>query len=247
VHAIVIDYAGTHHKTFKPISPEMIDLWLTDQQNEDLPRGLDREQPLPMLILEARDFNRDLAESRQLNLDVLEPELVRVIDDFHWLVVKAVQFYGLAAQGLGDPVRHREIGLSCAVEAAQQCAKVFKHLGPDWMVRSANGRRRGCAQSPDGGDGDARGDRLKSIVSRWASGSWRRTQSGPQRARCSDPPKPTVRWTLAPAVGRSSQAGSVWRSGTWDRSYALDARHAAAPRERAVAFWRAKTSAASRS
>ena len=136
VHAIVIDYAGTHHKTFKPIprdALEMIDFWLAEQQNEDLPRRLDNEQPLPMLILEARDFNRDLAESRQLNLDVLEPELVRVIDDFHWLVAKAVQFYGFAAQGLGDPVKHREIGLSCAAEAAQQFAIVFKHLGPEWM------------------------------------------------------------------------------------------------------------------
>ena len=41
LHAIVIDYAGTHHATFKPIpvtAPEMMELWLAEQEHKDVPR-----------------------------------------------------------------------------------------------------------------------------------------------------------------------------------------------------------------
>jgi hypothetical protein len=56
--AIVIDYAGTHRDSFKPIPEkglEMIDLWLAEDENEDRPRKLLEGQRLPMLLLGRRN------------------------------------------------------------------------------------------------------------------------------------------------------------------------------------------------
>jgi hypothetical protein len=57
--AIIIDYAGTHHATFKPIpatAPQMIELWLAEQEHEDVARRRSEGERWPMLVAEAREY-----------------------------------------------------------------------------------------------------------------------------------------------------------------------------------------------
>jgi hypothetical protein len=121
----------------------MIDQWLAEQQTEDVQRRLLPGERLPMLILEARDFGADLEQFRARDLDILEPDLVRAIEDFGGHVGQAMQFWSFAEQGLGDPAGNRETALMTVVDGARDFARVFARYEPRYMeIRELTGRQQ---------------------------------------------------------------------------------------------------------
>lgn len=136
--AIAIDYAGTHHRTFKAIpatATELIELWLAEQGNEDVPRRRLEGERLPMLVAEAREYTRELEQHRERDVDVLEPDLVRAIDDFGWQTGQAIQLLGMAEQGLLTDKRDTEgVALMTVVQGAQQLAAALGRYAPTWMT-----------------------------------------------------------------------------------------------------------------
>ncbi len=161
--AVITDYSGTHYKSFKPIpgkASEMLDLWLAEQENEDLPRRLLDGESLPMLILEAREFTRTLEEYRARDLDVLEADVVTAIDDFGWHTGQAVQLLGMVDQGLlGDQARTEGTALATIIQGTQKFVAGFEQYDPRWMrIRelskaSAAEHSRRVGEAQEGGQG----------------------------------------------------------------------------------------------
>jgi hypothetical protein len=156
--AIITDYSGTHYKTFKPIpgtASEMLDLWLAEQENEDVARRLLDGESLPMLVLEAREFTRTLEEHRARDLDVLEADVVTAIDDFGWHTGQAVQLLDMVDQGLlDDQARTEGTALATVIQGTQKFVAAFEQYDPRWMrIRelskasaAVHSRRNGEAQ-----------------------------------------------------------------------------------------------------
>jgi hypothetical protein len=136
--AIVIDYAGTHDATFEPIpatAREMIELWLAEQEHEDVARVRSEGERLPMLLAEAREYVRELEDHRARDLDVLEPDLIRAIDDFGWHTAQATQLLGMAEQGLlNDRADTERVALMTVMQGAQQLTSALERYAPSWMT-----------------------------------------------------------------------------------------------------------------
>jgi hypothetical protein len=138
LHAILIDYAGTHHATFKTIpatAPEMVELWLAEHEHEDVPRVRLEGERWPMLVTSAREYIGELEDYRARDLDVLEPDLVRVIDDFGWHVGQAMQLLGMSEQGLlHDRADTEQVALMTVMQGAQQLTSALERYTPTWMT-----------------------------------------------------------------------------------------------------------------
>jgi hypothetical protein len=138
LHAILIDYARTHHATFKPIprtAPEMVELWLAEQEHEDVPRHRLEGERWPMLIASAREYVGELEDYRARDLDVLEPDLVRAIDDFRWNVGQAIQLLGMYEQGLlQEQADTEQVALMTVMQGAQQLTSALERYAPTWMT-----------------------------------------------------------------------------------------------------------------
>lgn len=138
LHAILIDYAGTHHATFKPIprtAPEMVELWLAEQEHEDVPRRPLEGERWPMLVASAREYVGELEDHRARDLDVLEPDLVRAIDDFRWNVAQAIQLLGMYEQGLlQEQADTEQVALMTVMQGAQQLTSALERYAPTWMT-----------------------------------------------------------------------------------------------------------------
>lgn len=136
--AVITDYSGTHYKSFKTIpttASEMFVFWLAEQENEDIPRQLLKGEKLPMLILEAREFTRQLEEHRSRDLDVLEADLVTAIDDFGWYTGQAMHLLAMVEQGLLDDRKGTEgTALATVLQGAQKFVAAFEPYDPRWMA-----------------------------------------------------------------------------------------------------------------
>jgi hypothetical protein len=86
-----------------------------------------------MLLAEGVDFARRLEHFRDRDRDVIEPDLIRVMDDFDWQVGQALQLLQFVDLGLADDGPETEqLALRIVVEAAREFALVFRGYGPIW-------------------------------------------------------------------------------------------------------------------
>jgi hypothetical protein len=136
VGTVALDYAATHVDNPTPIpgdALEMIDLWLSEQSAEDA--GRDRRtqrERLPLLIVNAREFVSDLERCRERDREVMEPDLVRALDELsktvtNWLVV--IDTAGLAERP--DAELERD-ALRWIVKSTRAFAAVFLRYAPIW-------------------------------------------------------------------------------------------------------------------
>lgn len=136
--AILVDYAGTHHATFKPIpqsAPEVVELWLAEQEREDVPRHQPEGERWPMLVASAHEYVGELEDYRARDLDVLEPDLVRAIDDFRWHVAQAIQLLGMYEQApLPEPRDTERVALMTVMQGARQLTTSLERYAPTWMT-----------------------------------------------------------------------------------------------------------------
>lgn len=128
ISGVCIDYAATHGARYYEIPDnaiDMLNLWLTEQDMEDRPRELQGNERLPMLADAAMECINELEESRARDLDVLEPEFVRAIDDFRQSVRQGVGWCRLRP-GLGEAFKGAPAaGLKSIVDGARRFATVL--------------------------------------------------------------------------------------------------------------------------
>jgi hypothetical protein len=87
---VIIDYAGTHLHRYRSVPRDVLtalDQWLEDSDQHDacplpLPEETDR---LPLVVHQGFEFANALRALRESDREVMEPEVVRAIDDFLWL------------------------------------------------------------------------------------------------------------------------------------------------------------------
>jgi hypothetical protein len=136
ISAVTSDYAYAHAESFREIpgdAREMFQQWLDDQDNEDVTRQRLEDGRL-MLVASGQEFAKDLEERRERDLDVLEPELVRAIEDFQRAVGGAVQLCGFLRAGLlQDPEKAEHTALRSVAQGGADFAAVFEKYGPSWM------------------------------------------------------------------------------------------------------------------
>jgi hypothetical protein len=82
--AVARDYSSTHLDTFTPIPKDgvvLIEQWIDSRDEVDASRRRS-DDGSPALLSSARELAAQLASARERDRDVLEPRLVRAMDDF---------------------------------------------------------------------------------------------------------------------------------------------------------------------
>jgi hypothetical protein len=134
--SVLLDYASTHIDTFKQLprdASELIELWIAEHDREDEPRWKAQGAWLPGIVMSALDFEKGLGHARQRDLDVLEPDLVRAIDNLHWHIHQAIQLLGFVEQGLNDREGTEPAAMSTLMRGVQEFAQVFRRYGKQWF------------------------------------------------------------------------------------------------------------------
>jgi len=97
VWAIADDYVETHKGQPAAVPGDAIGLaetWLKEENEQrEKSRGIPEEDALPRLAIDALQFIDELEDIRARDREVLEPEVVRAIDDFAAAVRQASQLY----------------------------------------------------------------------------------------------------------------------------------------------------------
>jgi hypothetical protein len=136
IGAVTMDYAYVHGESFREIpadAREMFQQWLDDQDKEDVARQKLEDGRL-MLVASGQEFAKDLDERRERDLDVLEPDLVRAIEDFQRQVGGAVQLCGFLRAGLlQDREKTEYTALRSVAQGGADFAAVFQNYGRSWM------------------------------------------------------------------------------------------------------------------
>jgi hypothetical protein len=137
--SIALDYAGTHLHTFKPIPNdvgELCNFWLGAQDEADAGHVPLPGEHYPVLVASAIEFYDDVKRHADPNREILEPELIRAVEDLSWHVGQAMQMHAFSKQTwAGDPVSYERSALSHVVRGAQQFAEAFRNHGdPVWLA-----------------------------------------------------------------------------------------------------------------
>lgn len=147
--ALLLDYAETHIDNYRPIPDDvlvMLDQWTADHAGEDHPRGdlehLGRHGPL--ILLEAENLAERLDRIRTRDLSVLEPDLVRALDDFLWAAGQGSLLATFQREPGAERARHLHTAAGTVVAHFDRFARVFFSYGDtDWrrileLTRRAN-------------------------------------------------------------------------------------------------------------
>ena len=90
VHGLAWDYASTHLHTFRPMPLDplaFLDHWLAEKEAQDacqIPVQGDERVEISYVVYEGLEMGNALRFYRELDRDVMEPEVVRAIDDYLW-------------------------------------------------------------------------------------------------------------------------------------------------------------------
>jgi hypothetical protein len=139
MESVLMDYAETHRHTYRPIPAdvgEMIDQWNADHDVEDNPREYIEHggTRAPLIVTEAIKLAQRLDQARSRDLDVLEPGLVRGIDDFGWAAAQGLQLCALAQADWNTPPNDpRPVAAKLIVDYFQRFANAYFEAGdPGW-------------------------------------------------------------------------------------------------------------------
>jgi hypothetical protein len=152
--AIAVDYAKTHADTFEEIPADgidMINLWLSRHETEDVVRtpilegdDLSRaifpfEAYVPALTRSSQDFAEMLEGVRERDREVLEPPLIRAIDDYLAAVGSERLLIDLVESG-SLPFFRIPNSLPAVVRSVREFAVVFQRYGPGWVALGQEAR-----------------------------------------------------------------------------------------------------------
>jgi hypothetical protein len=151
IDVLVIDYAGTHVADFKALPddvPAMVALWLSEHETAT---SITRDGDLPLRVSQAAKLAASLQECRAHDLDVLEPDLVRSIDDFCSGTTRAFQDCALADTDLcKDPERVRRQAVHLLVQKAQPLVSAAHRHKALLPIRQGLPRAHGRARQRTG-------------------------------------------------------------------------------------------------
>jgi predicted RNA binding protein YcfA (HicA-like mRNA interferase family) len=128
VEDIVIDYAKSH-QSLRPIPNDLNEalnrlLWEHMTGAYEIPS----EESVPRFVLTARQFAGQLAQTRERDRDVLEPGLIRAMDDFCRAIRRANRDYETPADDLiTDPASMATFGV---LQGVRNFAWAFQHYVP---------------------------------------------------------------------------------------------------------------------
>jgi hypothetical protein len=127
LHIITVDYAGTHLHTFRPLPADalsFLDQWLADKDTQDAcPAPIRTEDRVVVsLVLDGGiEFGKALVGWRELDREVMEPEVVRAIDDYVWHGAQ----HGATMYQLGGLGSSRAKAYMAAERAIVRAARAF--------------------------------------------------------------------------------------------------------------------------
>jgi hypothetical protein len=127
LHAITVDYAGTHLHTFRPLPADalsFLDQWLADKDAQDAcptPIRDDDRVVFSLVLHEGIELGKGLVGWRELDRDVMEPEVVRAIDDYVWHGAQ----HGATMYQLGGLGSTRATAHTTAEKAVVRAARAF--------------------------------------------------------------------------------------------------------------------------
>lgn len=160
VEGVVIDYAGTHLLTARPIESDalaFLDQWLEDADSADacsswlLNRETTAEARGPLIVLMAADFANRLSGFRERDREVMEPDLVAAIDQVTWHVGLGLKFFEFSCAPWTDDKAGQLRGAErTIVEGAREFGDALLRHDPlgriefnDLTLRAAESHREG--------------------------------------------------------------------------------------------------------
>jgi len=135
LYGITVDYAGTHLHTFRPLPRDalaFLDQWLADKDKQDACQTTLREDrgELPLVLHQGIELGKALRHYRELDREVMEPELVRAIDDYIWHgTQRGLLMYRLPADGTERGKRY-VLAEAAIVRAARAFGEVLARHDP---------------------------------------------------------------------------------------------------------------------
>jgi hypothetical protein len=126
--SVAQDYAATHVHNYRPIPREitaMFDQWIQESDTHDACTLLDGAR-LSLILADGTDLGASLRDLRESDREVMEPAIVRAIDDFLWSGIG----HGLNAANRrwGGPTGQASgvrLGEKLVVDAAYHLVQVF--------------------------------------------------------------------------------------------------------------------------
>jgi hypothetical protein len=153
--AVVRDYSSTHVDVFEPVPKdgvELIELWLGSHDELDAPRVRSDDGEVPAILSSGREFAEQLERERERDRDVLDPALVRAMDDFCFTVQEANDVIGFDLDR-AEHAKAEDLSVIMIVMALRVLAWALRREGPHWLeireptrtaalARRENARRR---------------------------------------------------------------------------------------------------------
>jgi hypothetical protein len=134
--SVILDYAATHLDTYRPLPSEavaVLDQWIADHDREDEPRRPIRGETVPTLLLSATEFSQRLLWFRETDRDVMEPDLVRAIDDMTHRVSLSRRMLGWQERSDREQRDVERIALAGFVRVLRDFAIVLRRYDDRWM------------------------------------------------------------------------------------------------------------------
>lgn len=146
--SLVLDYAESHAHGYRPIPGdvlEMIDQWRSDHDLEDTPRRMMDEngRRAPLIVLAAVELAQRLERTRERDLDLLPPDLVRTMDDFVWAAGQAAQLVGFSRASGSSATQHGRISAALIVDHFERFVRTFFQDGSRGWREITDLSRRG--------------------------------------------------------------------------------------------------------
>jgi len=135
VDGIAVDYARTHLHSFQPLPRDALDFldqWLADKDAQDACHAPTRGDPvqLPLVLHQGIELGKALRHYRESDREVMEPELVRAIDDYIWLGSQhGLLMYRLAGRG-AERSKGYVLGDTAIVRGARGFGEVLARHDP---------------------------------------------------------------------------------------------------------------------
>jgi hypothetical protein len=147
VHGLAWDYAATHLHTFRPLPSDalaFLDHWLAQKEEQDacrVPVPDDERVEISYVLYDGLKMGNALRIYRELDRDVMEPEVVRAIDDYMWPGVEnGLNLYALAGHST-EPGRGYAHAETAIVRAARAFGEVLARHEPRDLIEIPDSTR----------------------------------------------------------------------------------------------------------
>jgi hypothetical protein len=128
----------------------MIELWLDSYDEIDAPRVRSEDGEILALRSSARDLANQLERERERDRDVLEPSLIRAMDDFCLVVDMANEVSGFELDPAGQ-AEAEDVALVTIVMALRVLAWALSREAPYWLEISEPTRKAAVARRDNAG------------------------------------------------------------------------------------------------